>query len=721
MYPTILCEKPKQALTYGQCYDYVKHKDYIEIKPCSTFPKGAKIVWAIGHLAELAPPEKYKEEWKTWTLDTLPMIPDNFQYVISKDKASHFKSVKKHLQDSDEIIISTDPGREGEAIARTLILLSGCSKKPLKRFWCSSMTPNAVRKAFDNLKDARDYTSLFQEAQARAYSDWLIGMNTSRAYTLLMQKKGVKEVFSTGRCQTPLLCLIHQREEEINNFKPERYWEIQGSFSAHEQKYNGKLQNDNQNRFKDKNKAQELVNQLKQGHPYISKVETKTQKNRPPKLHNLSSLQAKINRKYKISPSDVLRTVQSLYDQSLCSYPRTEYQFLPIDEARQLPEILENLSTLEPYKKLIMSKNHEQITDDKHFVDDSKVGDHYALIVTEKVPDLSKLSKEEQLVYDEIARSVIAAHYNDHVYNQTTLITKIEEHEFKSTGKQILDNGWKVVWQDDHNQDDKEDNQQLPKVEENQNVSLIDLLLKEGITKAPKPYSEGQLITLMKTAGRVGQDSEELDSKDLNKYGSLGTEATRSGIIEGLKARKYIIVKKNIVETTFKGKMLVKAVSNTILSSAELTAKWEMYLQKIGEGEKPAKAFIDSSKKLSQKLVEQAIKSSYEWKFDDMVQQIQQEGQIGKCPSCGKAVLARKKFYGCSGYKEGCKFIFSNEYLGKKISETNAKKLLEKGKTGLIKGLKGKNSTFDAYIIFRDKKQGSLTLEFPARKKTTSR
>lgn len=719
MNPVLLCEKPAQARTYSECYEHKKHKDHIEIMPCETFPKGAKVVWAIGHLTELAPPERYKDEWKTWSLDTLPIIPERFQYVVSKDKVSHFKSVKKYLNDSSEIIICTDSGREGEAIGRLTISLSGCNNKPLKRFWCSSMTPEAIKKAFNNLKDAKEYESLFFEAQARAYSDWLIGINTSRAYTILMRKKGIKEVFSTGRVQTVLLSLIHQREKEIENFKPEKFWEIYGQFSANNVTYTGKLLTENQNRFKDIEVAKATVQSLNGKDAFVDSIETKEIKNRPPKLHNLSSLQAKINKIYKLSPSKVLELVQSLYENGYCSYPRSEYAYLPTDEAKQMPDVLNKLSSLDPYKDLISQSTRESIVDDKHFTNDAKVGDHFAIIATSKVPNLSQLNQEQKVVYDEIVKSTIAPFFDDHVYNQTTLITKVEECLFKSSGKQIINNGWKKVWSKENKDENEDDNQKLPVVEKDQQVILDKIRLKDGITKPPKPYTEGQLITLMKTAGKVSNfESEEISQKDLAAYGSVGTEATRAGIIDGLKARKYIVIKKNIVEVTPKGKILMVAVDKTILSSAELTAKWEMYLQQVGEGKKPAKTFIEQSKALSKKLVEDAIKSSSSWKIDNMVAQVQQQDHVGKCPNCGKGIVDKRAFYGCTGYNDGCKFTLPKEILGKKISEANVKRLLEKGKSGVIKGLKGKKNPFDAHLVIKDPKEGKLEFEFPPKKVT---
>lgn len=268
---------------------------------------------------------------------------------------------------------------------------------------------------------------------------------------------------------------------------------------------------------------------------------------------------------------------------------------------------------------------------------------------------------------------------------------------------------------------DKEENQRLPIVESGQSVSVLKLNIKEGITKPPKPYTEGNLITLMATAGRKSHyDSNEITKTELVNYGSLGTEATRSSIVTSLQSRGYIVVKNNVVQITPKGKMLIAALDKTILSSAELTAKWELYLQEVGKGKKSGAKFIEQSKALATKLVNDAVKSAETWKIDHLVNQMSQQDHIGKCPSCGKAIVDKKVFFGCVGYKEGCKFTLPKEILGKKISEANAKRLLEKGKSGVIKGLKGKKP-FDAHLVIKDSKEGTLGFEFPPKKATAKK
>ncbi|RAL21020.1 type IA DNA topoisomerase [Thermoflavimicrobium daqui] len=699
----ILAEKPDQARKLASPFVHKKEKSLIRIAPCTTFPQGAVVIWAIGHLCELVEPEKYNPMWKKWRLESLPIIPAQFKHRIIKQKAGHFQFIKGILNKADTIIIATDPAREGEYIARIIIQLAGASKKEIKRLWCSSLTESAIKQAFSNLRQGQETQALYDEALARAYSDWLVGINTSRAYTLLMQQKGIKDVFSTGRVQTPLLCLIRRREEEIEQFKEEPFWEIEAMFDTGKEKYKGKYKE----RFFVKKEAENLLTRLMGQPAFVYKIKADLKKVKPPMFHSLSTLQAKMNRKYKFPPAKVLQLVQSLYEKGYVSYPRSDSQHVTPAEAREFPCIINLLR-----KQFQISKKLKDIRQNGRYVNAKKVSDHYAIIPTEQVPTLPQLPPDERKIYDEIARSLIAAHYPDYEYIQTKVTTKIDPYEFESLGKKVTQRGWKEVFQEEK----EEENQPLPKLQEGQQVDPS-LSLKEGITQPPKPYTEGQLITLMKTAGKHIEDEDLSSMKGMG----LGTEATRAGMIQTLKERNYIEVKRNIVSTTKKGKMLVNAVGDTILGKADLTAKWEQYLHGIGQGKKLPVHFIEKSKELARHLVEDAISRAKKWKISESVQQDGQTSKkpeiLGICPVCGKGIIDRKTFYGCIGYQRGCKFTLPSKLLGKKISKAHIKKLLSGKKTGLIKGFVSKKGTkFDAYLRFVD---GKITFEFFNQKEFT--
>lgn len=696
----ILAEKPDQARKLASPFPHKKHTSYIEVKPCDQFPNGATIVWAIGHLIQLADPETYHPSWEKWNLADLPLIPESFKYQVMKSKASHFKEVKKHLSAATEIIIATDPAREGELIARLIIQMSGASKKPIKRLWCSSLTEEAIRKAFQNLRSGESTIPYYYEALARAYSDWLVGINTSRVYTLLLQQKGIHGVFSTGRVQTPLLTLIRRREEEIERFKPETYWELIGTFSTSDGKqYTGKYEE----RFFDRSKAEAMLSDLGNHLGKVAKVDTEEKRTKPPKLHSLSTLQTKMNKRYKYSPARILEIVQALYEKGYVSYPRTDSQYVTKAEAATFPKILEKLKSQFPVPDQL-----NDITNNKRYVDESKVSDHYAIIPTDQVPKLEELGRDEQRIYEEIALSLIAAHTDDYIYSETTIITDVNGVAFQTVGRQPLNLGWKTILQSKEEEDEKKESPVLPAVAEGDTVTS-DIELKEGVTTPPKPYTEGQLIQLMKTAGKFVED-EEIDVKGM----SLGTEATRAGIIQTLKDREYITVEKNVVRVTEKGKLLVKIVEGTPLSKPDLTAKWEAYLYQIGQGKKSHLPFIEKSKELAKHLVEDAKARSVSWQIAWNGSEDGKTG-LGPCPRCGKQVVEKKSFYGCSGYKDGCKFTLPKEYLGKKLSEANIKKLLEKGKSNLIKSFKSKKgNSFDGYLILEDNK---ISIQFATNKK----
>ncbi|MED1107685.1 type IA DNA topoisomerase [Bacillus paramycoides] len=703
----VLFEKPQQALTFAEAFIFKHQNTHIEIETCDIFNNEETVfVWALGHLAELCSPHDYKEEWKTWSLETLPIIPEKFKYQVSADKRKLFNNAKHWLQKADEIIIATDAGRAGEAIARNLIMLSGTNNKPQKRLWTSSQTKDAVRKAFSNLKDAKDFHSYYLEEQARAYSDWMIGMNASRVYTLLFNKhKGVKEVFSAGRIQSALLCLIRSREEEIEQFKPRDFYEVIANFGTGAETYIGKYITEKGSKLARKEDALKILQHSKNKSAFIHNVDLDEKKTIAPKLHNLSSLQAKMNRKYKIPPKKLLDILQILYDKRYVTYPRSEYQFLPTEEAKELPIAIAKLGKLHEYSSLVANKQRDTIVNLKAYVDDSKVGDHYAIVITENIPKLENLSDPEKKVYDEIARSVLATFYGPHVYNQTDVITKIEDFHFKSVGKQIVQQGWKVVFGKEENEKNEstEEAQSLPNLQVGQNVTVKSIDIKQGKTQPLKPYTEGQLITLMASK-------------------KVATEATRSGIIERVKELSYITISKNNVYTTNKGKMMVEAVRHTPIGSTELTANWEEYLKQIGEGKADAGKFIAASKEMTKKIIQDAQSQVNSWNVDGFVEAKKTEHHIGKCPVCGKAIVDKKSFYGCTGYKkdhaDSCTFSLPKAYLSKEISIANIQRILEKGKSNLIKGFKSKNKPdaepFEAYLII---KNGQLQLEFANKKK----
>lgn len=705
----IIAEKPDQARTLASVFPTKKGQGFIEVLPNKIFPKGAYVTWAIGHICELVPPEKYNPEWKKWSLDTLPMLPDRFQYTVMKDKYKQFNIIKSLIQKPEvkEIIHAGDAGREGELIIRNILRLSN-AKQPMKRLWISSLTPKAIRTGFQNLLEETETRNLFFEAYTRACADWIVGMNASRLYSLLLQKKGISDVFSVGRVQTPTLALIVKREWEIENFVAEPFWEVNAEFSIDGKKYNGKWEQDGESRIFSKDQAEKIADFCREGHAQIADVKKEKKEYLPPLLYNLSALQADSNRIYKFSPKKTLDILQRLYQKGIVSYPRSDSRFVTSGEADMFPEILEKLKRIPKYKEFFPLPVRS-IKNNKRYVNEKKVTDHYAIIPTEQVPIWDKLDSDEQKIYDLIVKSLLAAHYDKAIYEYTTITTIVNDQDhFITKGKVQLAEGWRKVIPPAKNEEEPE----LPLLEKGQTGQVSYIEVKESKTQPPKRYTEGQLITLMKTAGKYVEDKEL--EKVLTETEGLGTEATRAAIITMLKERKYIEIKKNLVYATAKAKILISAIGKELLASPEMTAKWEQRLKEISEGKASPKQFISLTNKMISQLVQKAKENINNLSIpDNLKEEIVPRSPkkqaikiFGTCKLCGGSVIDKGNFYGCSQYgKNGCTFTLSKKILGKTISQTQIKKLLKEGQTDLINGFKGKEKSFSAKLIWDEKER----------------
>ncbi|WP_269919465.1 DNA topoisomerase III [Caldifermentibacillus hisashii] len=705
----IIAEKPDQARTLASVFKNKKAQGYIELLPNEIFPDGAFMTWAIGHLCELVPPEKYNPEWKKWTLATLPMIPSQFQYQVSKDKAKQFSVIKKFINDPriTEIIHAGDAGREGELIIRNILRLTK-AKQPMKRLWISSLTPKAIKEGFRNLRDETETKNLYFEAYTRACSDWIVGMNASRLYSILLKEKGFSDVFSVGRVQTPTLALIVKRELEIEQFVSEPFWEVIGEFFINGKKYKGKWEVDGDSRIKKADMAAKIA-QFCNGKPAeITDVKREKKEYHPPMLYNLSALQAETNRLYKFPPKKTLDILQGLYQKGIVSYPRSDSRYVTPGEADMFPDILHKISRIEKYAEFFPLPI-SSIRNNKRYVNEKKVTDHYAIIPTEQVKDPEKLSADEQKIYDLIIKSLLAAHYEKSVYEYTTVTTLVGGRAtFLSKGKVQLAEGWRKVIP----ANEKDGEPELPLLEKGETGIVKKINVKESKTQPPKRYTEGQLITLMKTAGKHIEDKEL--EKVLDETEGLGTEATRAGIITMLKSRKYIEIKKNLVYATAKAKILIHAIGKELLASPEMTAKWEQRLKEIAEGKANAKQFIDMTNKMITHLVTETTKQAVEWSFDREVtenfvpRQFKKSAprKLGNCKFCDGNVIDKGTFYGCSNYqKTGCSFTISKKILGKTITQAQLKKLLTDGVTDQIQGFKSKDKEFNAKLAWDEQEK----------------
>ena len=703
MTTVILAEKPSQAASYAGAFKHSVKKDgFFEIQD-PIFSDETFITFGFGHLVELAEPGHYDEKWKNWALDALPIFPQQYDFQVAADKKKQFKIVSGLLKKADTIIIATDSDREGENIAWSIIHESGAfsTKKTYKRLWINSLEKDVIRSGFQNLKPGMDYYPFYQEAQTRQIADWLIGMNGSMLYTLNLRSKGANGTFSLGRVQTPTLYMIYQRQQLIEHFKKEPFYEIEslikttnGSFKA--------LLSPSQ-RFSTKEELLSFVSSkgatIGTQPGTIKDLQTKMKKTNSPNLFSLSSLQSKINQLYKATASQTLKAMQGLYEAKLLSYPRTDTPFITDSEFQYLKANYDSYARF-----LSIDEPMAQDQPRKRYVDGSKVQEHYAIIPTKQVASESAFNKLDDLqkkIYLLVMKTTIAMFLPDYTYEETVIETMVSTLCFKATGKVPRVEGWKILFKADTNKE-SEESQTLPVVMIGEAIQAeVKSVQKE--TQPPKPFTEGTLLTAMKTANKTVDDEQAI--KILQEVEGIGTEATRASIIETLKQKEYIKVEKNKLIVTEKGKLLCQAVeSQHLLTSAEMTAKWETYLKKIGKREGNQETFIANIKKFIVHLIEHVPDDVQKLNFHTYQAEVKKETEkqtIGKCPKCGGNVVLKKAFYGCSNYPN-CTFTLSDQFRKKKLTKTNLKELLV-GKETVVSGIKkADKTTYNAKIKLSD-------------------
>lgn len=699
MTTVILAEKPSQARSYVEAFQRSTKKQGYYIINDSLLPPDTVITFGFGHLVELAAPEAYDAKYKHWSLSNLPIFPAHYQFIVPTDKKAQFKIVKEWLSKADTIVVATDSDREGENIAWSIMNQAkiNLKQKTIKRLWINSLEKDAIRSGFKALKDGWAFYPKYQEAQTRQISDWLIGMNGSPLYTLLLRQNGVRGVYSIGRVQTPTLYMVYQRDQAIKNFKPEPYFELNAEILANQQKFVAKL--DPYQRFKDETglmtfmQAKHVQKGSQDG--LIKDVQKQGKKSASPRLFSLSALQTMINRRYHASAADVLKAVQALYEAKYLSYPRTDSQYITDQEFTYLRQ------NLARYQKLVSKEIAlPQIEPQSRYVNGKKVQEHHAIIMTKTVPSqeqLAKLSKLEQQVYDLVLRTTLAMFADPYEYKETTIITQVGDANFKATGKVPTKQGWQALF-DDHKADQQEA-ATLPLVHQGDQVQA-NLQTPQKETTPPVPFTEGTLITAMKTAGKTLDDEEaQAILKDVQ---GIGTSATRANILEILKKRGYLVTEKNKLHVSEAGITLCKAVElEPLLTSPEMTAKWEQALQQISTEEHTPDNFLSQIKKFVAKLIADvpaqltgnaAIKQQINHQ-----QQAQKSDEVFlETPQA--TVLNKQKFYIVKP-KQGESFTLPKKWSSKTLGKTAIKALVTKGETSKLKGFKSKKGkSFDAKL-----------------------
>jgi DNA topoisomerase-3 len=712
-----IAEKPSVAKEIAQVIGAGSRRDgYYE-------GNGYQVTWTFGHFCTLWPPEDYDSKWKRWDLHTLPMLPKRFETKVMTGDGGvtkQFNTIKSLLGKAEQVINCGDAGQEGELIQRWVMKEAGY-KGEVKRLWISSLTNEAIKTGFQKLVPAEKFDNLYYAGSSRAIGDWLLGMNATRLYTL--KYGGYKQVLSIGRVQTPTLAMLVTRHYEIENFKPEPYWELQTT-------YRETVFSNTEGKFFKKEDGEKLLNQVLGKDLFITEVEKKDGQEYAPKLFDLTSLQVHCNTRFGLTADETLKTIQRLYEMKVVTYPRVDTTFLPNDQYPKIPGILKGLKSYSDLAQPLLAKKIRKST--KVF-NDKKVTDHHAIIPTgeEKL-----LGGNEKKVYDAIARRFIAAFYPDCKVAKTQVKAEVDTVQFVATGKLILQPGWRVVFQDENSKSGDGDTI-LPAFEKGEH-GPHEPSFTEKETKPPRYYTEASLLRAMETAGK-NVDDDEL--RDLMKANGIGRPSTRAAIIETLFRRKYIERQKKQIHPTKMGIQLIDTIQNELLKSAELTGQWEKRLREIEQGEYSASKFIYEMKRMVYDLVVEVLRDRSSVKLAAPEPESKAKGKREKakgkrqkakgqkavvsgndemaCPKCSEGkVLKGKNAYGCNRWKEGCDFRLPFVFMEKKLTDKQVERLLKKGATTKLKGFKMGDKKVDGILQLTSDCNVEFVDKSPAKKKT---
>lgn len=608
-------------------------RDIARVLSCKTggngYFEGDKyiVTWALGHLVTLADPESYGQQYKTWSLDNLPIMPDKLDTVVIKQTSKQYSTVKQQLgrKDVTDIVIATDAGREGELVARW-ILDKAKVKKPIKRLWISSVTDKAIKEGFNKLKDGRQYDNLYKSAVSRAEADWLVGINATRALTAKYNAQ-----LSAGRVQTPTLAMIARRETEIRSFKPKKYYGITAQADALKLIWQHSTTNDI--KTFDKEVCDKILQQIKNKSAQVVEVDKTLKKSFAPQLYDLTQLQRDANKLFGFSAKETLSIMQRLYENyKILTYPRTDSRYLTTDIIDTIADRLKAIS-IKPYTKLSAQAMRMPITSKSSFIDNSKVSDHHAIIPTEQTVNLSKLSDSERKIYDLVVKRFLSVLFPPFEYEQTTIKVKIADQNFIAKGKVVIHNGWKEVYENNFEEEDKNEDikeQLLPKLNKGDEIKILSVTQTSGETKPPAPFNEATLLSAMENPIKYMDTEDKNLIKTIGETGGLGTVATRADIIEKL-FNAFVIEKKGKdIFITAKGKQLLELAPQE-LKEPKLTAQWECKLDQIAKGEMNKDKFMEDIRAYAKAAVKEIKDSSEQFRHDNLTRT--------KCPECGKFML----------------------------------------------------------------------------------
>jgi len=667
----VIAEKPSVAQSIAAVLGATQRKDgYLE-------GNEYLVSWCVGHLVELAQPESYEEAWKKWSYESLPIIPQEWQHEVKSDTKAQYQILKKLMHDDrvDAVVCATDAGREGELIFRLTYNMAGC-RKPMKRLWISSMEESAIRDGFHNLRPGSDYDNLYHSALCRQEADWLVGINGTRLFTVLYGGKALK----VGRVQTPTLAMLVDRESKIMNFKKEAYYmaHIMGNgldaVSEH---------------ISDKTEAERIAGACESGQALVTSVVKEEKWVAPPKLYDLTTLQRDANRLFGFTAKQTLEYTQSLYEKKLVTYPRTDSQYLSDDMEGTAKNVIEAI-----FNSLLFEQNIMFNPDIKRILNSKKVTDHHAIIPTMEIikQDLKAIPESEMKILSLCANRLLCATGEKHIYNSTKAVITCNNTVFKVSGKEVWKNGWKEFedffknsYKTAEDKSDAEEEKKLPELREGMTIAVEQTRVSEHFTQPPKHYTEDSLLSAMERAGAEDM-GDEVERK------GLGTPATRADIIEKLVKDGFVKREKKQMIPTEDGMKLITILPD-VVKSPKLTADWENELTLVSKGEVAAEQFMSGIEVMVTDLVKTYHSVSDEQKAMFGTGKGEQE-VLGKCPKCGADVVKGKFGAYCTG-KCGMNV---GKALGVTLSDTQVKSLLQ-GKKILVKGLKGKKGSYDAYLI----------------------
>ena len=641
-----------------------------------------RVTWTYGHLCTLKEPADYTPLWKRWSLAQLPMIPGKFaiKLIAQESIEKQFRVIESLIKEADEVINCGDAGQEGELIQRW-VMQKASIQCPVKRLWISSLTDEAIREGFKNLRPQADFDPLYHAGLSRAIGDWILGMNATRLYTL-KYTSGNGNVLSIGRVQTPTLAIIVQRHKEIEAFRSEDFWELKTVYR--EATFNARV-----GRYKDEASANAALESIKAKELTITEIEQKQGRESAPRLFDLTSLQVETNKKWGWTADETLSLIQSLYEKKVTTYPRVDTTYLSEDIHAKIPDIMRQMTPYAPLTSPVLS---QPITKSKKIFDNSKVTDHHAIIPTGQSP--SSLVGNERLLYHLIATRFIAAFYPDCRFDSTVVTAKAGDIEFRATGKVITDEGWRKVLTPakEETLNAVDDSQVLPHFTVGESGQHAPFLQKKA-TQAPKPYTEGTLLRAMESAGKI-VDDEEL--REAMKENGIGRPSTRSAIIETLFKRQYIYRQRKSILPTAAGIQLIETINQELLKSPKLTGIWENKLRRIERQQYSAAEFIDELKQLISEIVVNVLSDNASSRIEVVTADTKasQEAKKAKaprrapritsldqveCPICKKGhIIKGRTAYGCSEYKSGCTLRLNFDTYPDSLTPSKLKKLIEK-------------------------------------------